>query len=998
MVPDEKEQAIEALLKKADLDAAAIRRLRREISGDVLTDRLNLIAYGQTAAMYESAPVVVVVPRDVDDCAAVVGFAKRHGLAITGRGGASSLAGQAVSRGGIIIDFSKYMGGVHEFDAEKNLVDVGPGLRLDELTRFLSGHGKFLPPDPASGRAATIGGMAANNAGGSRTVKYGATREYVRRIRLVLSDGSTAVAEPYEIGGKVDAAIEERGGFWARILHQTERLLSENAQLIEQHRPRVPKNSSGYLLYDVLDGYHFDPTKLLVGSEGTLALFTRLRLRVLDILPYHTITLSFYDNLHSMAEAVKVALKYDPSVLEVMDEEYVRLAKERSEVVRRLVPGSHAWVLMIEIEGDSAIEVSHRVHRIEDEVLSGAALASGFVIGDGAQQREELMEIRRASNNILNRTKGSRKPSDVIEDTAVDPFRLEEFLTRLNDLLEKLQMKVFIFGHAGSGNLHIRPVLDLKKEGDLNQMVRLATEVAELVKSLGGTLGGEHGDGRLRTPLLRNFFPELYPLFVKVKNIFDPGNMFNPGVIATEEYLSPAAIKEGTKFGPEYGFANTCTAFDDDMAREDIEACHACGYCRDFCPAYAASGDELDTPRARSAVLRHIISGKVPGDTLADADLGRMIASCMGCGRCERLCFAESGYGKIGLMAHMVRGESKPPAFGERLLADIPWLYRLRKSSPALFDRLQNAGWARRAVADMTGAAPDRRLPSFNRVPLSKFYPARDTYGTYDKPLAYFHGCYAGYINVTGAGIPGIRLLEGLGYDLIVPRQGCCGLPKLSANDSAGAKKDAVEFMKSFLALAERGVPIVTTCPSCAHYLRETLPLLVEEDIAAKITPLIYEINELLMEDLDKPDAPQLVLPEPLRAALHVSCHESLLGVDKALRSVLGRIKGLEVVELADECCGMGGGWGLKRPNAWASKELGRKRAREIASKHVDAIITPCGMCALQLVDLTKIRTIHPVELLDQALQFGRKYRAKKVSEEISEEEVPVGDTESEQG
>jgi len=993
MVPDEKDEAIEALLKKADLDAAAIKRLRREVSGDVLTDRLNLIAYGQTAAMYELVPAIVVVPRDVADCQAVVGFAKRHGLAITGRGGASSLAGQALSKGGIILDFSKYMGGVHEFDSEKNTIDVGPGLRLDELTRFLDGHGKFFPPDPASGSAATIGGMAANNAGGSRTVKYGATREYVRRIRLVLSDGSTAFAEPYEIGGKVDAAMEEKGDLWARILRRIERLLSENAELIEKNRPHVPKNSSGYLLYDVLDGYHFDPTKLLVGSEGTLAMFTRLRLRVLDTLPYHTITLSFYDSLHSMAEAVKVALKYDPVVLEVMDEEYIRLAKERSDVVRRFVPGSHAWVLMIEIEGNSAIEVSHRIHRLEDELISGAALAAGFVIGEGALQREELLEIRRASNNILNRTKGSRKPSDVIEDTAVNPANLEEFLARLNDLLEKLQMKVFIFGHAGSGNLHIRPILDLKKEGDLNRMVRLATDVAELVKSFGGTLGGEHGDGRLRTPLLKNFFPELYPLFVKVKNIFDPANIFNPGIIATEEYLSPAVIKEDTKFGPEYSFADTRTPFDDDVAREDIEACHGCGYCRDFCPAYAASGDELDTPRARSAVLRHLISGKLPAGSLADADLGRMIASCMGCGRCERLCFAESGYGKLDFRAHLSRGESKQPSVGERLLADIPWLYRLRKNSPALFDRLRNSGWARRALAGLTGAAPDRPLPSFNRVPLSKFYPARDTYRTYEKPLAYFHGCHAGFINVAGEGIPGIRLLEGLGYDLIVPRQGCCGLPKLSSNDSAGAKKDADEFVKAFLPLAERGVPIVTTCPSCAHYLHEALPLLVEEDIAAKITPLIYEINELLVKDFDKPDAPRLVLPVPLRAALHISCHEALLGADSALRSVLGRIKGLELVELTDECCGMGGGWGLKQTHAAASKELGRKRAREIASKYVDAIITPCGMCALQLVDLTKIRAIHPVELLDEALQFGKKYKPKKEAEEVEGIVMPADET-----
>ncbi len=985
MDTNEEKSAIDALTERGPrypgmrdaLDPASLKRLRREIAGDVLTDRLNIIAYSQTAAMYERKPSIVIVPRDVSDCQTAVRFAVEHGIPITGRGGASSLAGQATSSGGIILDFSKYMNEIHEFDIEKNLIDVGPGLRLDELTRFLNGHNKFLPPDPASGKAATIGGMVADNSGGSRTVKYGATREYVRRLHLVLSDTSTAIAEPYELGGKVDAAIEARDDFWAHALKHSAKLLTDNAELIEQHRPKTPKNSSGYLLYDALDGYLFDPTKFLVGSEGTLALFSRVRLKVLDMPPARTLSLSFYRDLHTMAEAVNVALKYRPVMLEVMDDEYIRQAKERSKVVTRLVPDDVAWVSMIEIEGDAGLEVTRKIHHLEDELISGG-LASGFVIGERGEEREELLEIRRASNNILNRTRGSRKPSDVIEDTSVNPADLEEFLTRLNDLFAKLEMKAVIFGHAGSGNLHIRPTLDLKREGDLNKMVKLATQVAELVKSFGGTLGGEHGDGLLRTPLLKSFFPELYPLFVKLKNIFDPRNIFNPGVIATEEYLSPAKIKEDTKYGPEYEFADTRSAFDDTSARDEIEACHGCGYCRDFCPSYAASGNELDTPRARSAVLRHLISGKIPPGSLADADLGRMISSCMGCGRCERLCFAESGYGKLGYRAHLARGENVQPPLAQRLVADLPWLYRLRATAPALFDKLQRSGWARWAMESMTGTASDRPLPPFNRVPLSKFYPERDVYGTYDKPLAYFHGCNAGFVNVYGEGLPGIRLLESLGFDLIVPRQGCCGLPKMSSNDAGGAEKDAEEFVKGFLPLAERGVPIVMTCPSCVHYLREALPLLVDENDAAKIVPLIVDINELLLEELEKPGAPKLELPVPLRAALHVPCHTYKIDGEEALRKVLAKIKGLEVVELSDECCGMGGSWGLKKTNAGASKELGLERAREIKSKNVEAIITPCGMCALQLKDLAKLRTIHPVELLDEAVRHARETRARE--------------------
>ena len=275
-------------------------------------------------------------------------------------------------------------------------------------------------------------------------------------------------------------------------------------------------------------------------------------------------------------------------------------------------------------------------------------------------------------------------------------------------------------------------------------------------------------------------------------------------------------------------------------------------------------------------------------------------------------------------------------------------------------------------MSAFTGAARDRPLPSFDRVPLSMFYPSRDTYGTYEKPLAYFHGCHAGFINVTGEGIPGIRFLETLGYDLIVPKQGCCGLPKLSSNDTAGAERDAEEFVKAFLPLAERGIPIVTTCPSCAYYLREGLPLVVEKDVAEKIAPMIYEINELIADDLDKEDAPKLVLPEPMRAALHVPCHTARIEADDKLRRVLNKIEGLYIVELTDECCGMGGGWGLKNPNAEQSKELGRERAREIVVKNVDAIITPCGMCTLQLGSLTKLRTIHPIELLDEALRVGK--------------------------
>jgi len=516
-------------------------------------------------------------------------------------------------------------------------------------------------------------------------------------------------------------------------------------------------------------------------------------------------------------------------------------------------------------------------------------------------------------------------------------------------------------------------VLDLKKESDLNKMVRLATETAGIVKSLGGTLGGEHGDGRLRTPLLKSFFHEIYPLFVEAKKIFDPANIFNPGIIVAEDDITPWAIKENTKYGPDYTFADTRSPLDSDYARDEIEACHGCGYCRDFCPSYAASGDELDTPRARSTVLRHLISGKLPPDALADADFGRMIANCLGCGRCERLCFAETGYGKVDMHSHIARGEKRTASPGEKLLANIPWLARIRASAPKLFDRFIRAPWVRRAVEKVTGASSKRPLPSFDKAPLSKFYPERDIYGTYEKPLAYFHGCNAGFINVGGEGLPGIRLLEELGYDLLVPEQGCCGLPKISANDVEGARADAKKFVKTFLPLAERGMAIVTTCPSCAHYLRDHLKHFIDKGTAEKLIPMIQDINELLVDELSRDDAPKLKLPVPMRAALHVPCHTSAMGGEDKLREVLKKIERLELVELSDNCCGMGGSWGIKRNNADKSIELGEERAWEIKTANVDTVITPCGMCSLQIGNLTKVKVIHPAQLLDEALRYAKE-------------------------
>ena len=976
-------ETIRELQKGAGLSPSSIQKFKREIAGDVLTDRLNLVAYSQTAAMYEIKPAIVVVPASEDDCRASVEFARRNGLAVTGRGGGSSLAGQALSKEGMILDFSKYMGDVLEFDIDKNEIDVGPGIRLDVLTKFLAGHGKFFPPDPASGRAATLGGMASTNAGGTRTVKYGATREWVRRLHLVLSDTSTAIAEPFDIGGKLHAAIENTGGMWPKILNRLDKLLTQYADLIETHRPGTFKNSSGYLLYDVLNGYTFDPVKLLVGSESTLSLFTRLRLKVLDVPPYRRLSLSFYPDLHRMCEAVNAALKYEPVMLEVMDEGYINLAKERSGVIRRLVPETPTYVLMIEIEGDTGIGVSRRIHHLEEELTEGESpLASGFVIADTDEQRDELLEIRRASNNILNRSRGSRKPSDVIEDTSVNPKDLEGFLTQLYDLLAKLEMDFFVYGHAGSGNLHIRPVLDLKKEVDLGKMVRLAAGVADIVKSFGGTLGGEHGDGRLRTPLLEKFFPELHPLFVEVKSIFDPANIFNPGIIIAEKDMTPASIRENMKFGEDYTFADTRSPLDSDYARDEIEACHGCGYCLEFCPSYAASHNELDTPRARSAVLRHLISGKLPPDAQGEADFGRMIASCLGCGRCERLCFAETGYGKVNMHAHIARGQKHPASVGEKLLTNIPWLARVRATAPKLFDRFIRAPWVRRAVEKVTGASAERPLPSFDKAPLSKFYPQRDLYGTYDNPLVYFHGCNAGFVNVSGEGLPGIRLLEELGFDLLVPEQGCCGLPKISTNDVDGAKEDAAAFVKTFLPFAERGIRIVTTCPSCAHYLRDHLKHFVDKETVEKITPMVYDINEILADELSRDDAPKLKLSEPMRAALHVPCHTAAMGGEEKLAEVLRKIEGLRLVELSDNCCGMGGSWGIKKDNDDKSVRLGEDRAREIKSKNVDAVITPCGMCSLQIGDLTRLRMIHPVQLLDEALRYGKESKKEEETQE----------------
>ncbi|MCE9544714.1 MAG: FAD-binding oxidoreductase [Planctomycetia bacterium] len=510
--------------------------LRGVLAGDVRCDDLYLQLYSTDASIYQIRPLAVIAPRNTADVVKCAEYATKNRLPLIARGAGTGLAGEALGAG-LVLDFSRYMTRVLEFGPDT--VRVQPGVIHANLNRQLARRGRTFGPDPAMSTVTTMGSVAALDGSGSHWLKYGAARGHVQRLQIVLSDGTlmTVGQEPTETP---DDPLPRR----RHLVQELSRLIAGNTELIKQHQPKSCVNRSGYHLHRVLQGGQLDLAKLLVGSAGTLAMFTEITLATQPLEASRGVCLLLFDSLDSAARAVMEILPFSPSACDIIDRRHLSLAREHDVRFDLLVPSDTEAVLLVEVDGDNTTEVRDRLHQIIDRVHGELRLALGSRQAIDPQEVDFYWQLARRVVPTLYRLKGSSRPLPFVEDIAVPPAALPEFFQRMFTVLRRHQVTASLFGHAGHGQLHLRPFLNLADPADLERMQRLAEELYDDAIELGGTISGEHGDGLSRTSFIRRQYGPLYDVFREVKRIFDPDNLLNPGKVISDD---PALLTQNLR-------------------------------------------------------------------------------------------------------------------------------------------------------------------------------------------------------------------------------------------------------------------------------------------------------------------------------------------------------------------------------------------------------------------------------------------------------------------
>ncbi len=932
--------------------------LRRRVEGEVLFDSVHRTLYSTAACIFQILPLGAVVPRHEEDVRAVVEYARRNRIPITARGGGSGLAGQTLGRG-IILDFSKHFQRIADIDPRGGTVRVQPGVVQAQLNRVLRRQGMQFAPDPSSSPWCTVGGMLANNAGGSHTIRHGATRENTASLRLVLADGSV-----------LDTALLPRDGITGPQTALARGLLeiaTRHRESIETHQPHTPRNSSGYALREAAGGAGIDLAQVLVGSEGTLGLIVDATLRIVPIPKARATALALFDDLEKSGAAVVEILKFEPSAVELLDATFVQVIREADPKTGATLSDGIEAILIIELEGDDPREVQDRMKRLAERLTGPLALATEVRRAARPEDTARIWAVRKAASPILSRREGTRRNTRFIEDAAVRPEKMAEFVRRLRGLLKKNGLQAAIFGHAGDCNLHCNPMLNQKDPRDLAVMESLAEEFTDLVIDLGGSLSGEHGDGRLRTPYLRRAYGPLVDAFEETKRLFDPEGILNPGIIVHD---GAYGLTDDMRYGSEYLHRPTSTVLDDHVWLKEIEKCHGCGACRNYCPVAVATGDEAATARAKANLLRAVISGRLEPEAMVEDDFKQVMDLCVNCRLCHSECPTAIDIPGMAVMAKEIYVRARGKNTTERVLTNPGPMLRFGTLLAPLANAALRFGPARRLMQGMTGIASRRVMAPFDPRPLQTRLPSVEPEG---RKVAYFHGCFGGYQDVEGEGRAAVELLEALGCSVAIPAQECCGIAAITYGHLDDVRASAERNVAVFLEFARRGYEVVYSAPSCGLALVEDYPRLLGTPQSEVLAGRIRDIHEYVLQILEAdPDLRARLLPVPIRLTYHNPCHLQARGLGDAVVRLLELVPGVEVVPIVqDHCCGIAGTFGMKEKNFSLSMHMGRPLFESIEATGVGVVATGCGTCKIQIEQGSGLPVVHPIRVVRDAVLGG---------------------------
>jgi len=964
------------------------------LEGELDCRPVTSAVYSTDASIYQIMPLGVAYPRTADDVSVLARYSSESGIPLFPRGAGTGLAGQALGRG-IIVDFCRFMNSVVSIG--EGAVRVQPGIVRDRLNRQLRSTGRYFAPDPSNTAMTTVGGMAGVDAAGSRSVRVGSTRDHVASIEMVLAGGACIEfgVESQQILRDVpprapdDSAILDSATSRAAasdltlkrtIVSKLAKLLADNRELIEQKQPPMLRNCSGYFLRGVHNGPQMDLPRLLVGSEGTLGMFTELTLHTSPLPRHRGVVLLLFGELEAAIRTVRAVSGQQPTACDLLDRRLLSLAREADPRFAECISPAAEAALLVEHVGISDRDVRGRIRQVVEAVHSVnlRAVVAREAYSPDEEAVDFLWSLPGKVVPLLTRLQGESRPIPFVEDVAVPPEALHEFLVAAQRVFQKHQVTATVYAHAAAGQVHWRPFLPEPKPQDGARLEAMARDLYQAAFSFGGTISGEHGDGLSRTAFLRSQYGPLYRVFREIKNLFDPHNLMNPGKIVSDDpHVTQRNIRAGIPQEPEVVELNL--RWSPEELTTAVGRCNGCGNCRTqaeglrMCPFFRRDQSEAAAPRSKANLMRHLLTGGLNDHGIASDDVRELADLCFNCKQCQLECPSNVNIPQMVI-------EAKAAHVAANGLKRSDWtLSRAHSFGAAGGAAWMAANWAIRSplarwvIEKLLGVSRKRKLPLFARRSFLRSMD-RDCRRPpkpeeRDRTVVYFVSEYANYYDPELAHAL-VAVFRHNGFRVHVPvDQTSSGMAMVSAGDLEAARDVAATNVRALVELAREGYPIICSEPSAAVALQEEYPMLSDhadvDTVAERIIEAGRFLGELHRENRLRTD----FQPLELTVGYHTPCHLRALSGESALADLLALIPSLRVHKIEAGCSGMAGAFGLTRDNFETSIRMGWPLISRMRNGGLDIGATECSSCKMQMEQGTVTPTLHPIKLL--ALSYG---------------------------
>jgi FAD/FMN-containing dehydrogenase/Fe-S oxidoreductase len=968
-----------------------LAELAQRLKGELHYDSTMLTLYATDASAYREMPQAVAIPKDIDDLKTLIAFAREHRTSLIPRTAGTSLAGQVVGNG-IVVDVSRTFTKILEINPEEHWVRVQPGVIRDELNMALKPFGLYFGPETSTANRAMIGGMVGNNSCGSNSVVYGSTREHLLEVKALLADGSEAVftslpSQPFPTQGL-------EGAIYAKTLE----ILSnpENQAEIRKNFPKksVERRNTGYALDMLLDcepftenGPVFNMCRLIAGSEGTLCFLTEIKLNIIQPPPKaQGLVCAHFNTIDEALRSTITALKYKPQAVELIDNYILECAAENPEqsknafFVQRKADGSFPIILVVDVSQNTKEEVEAVAAELIDDFKSeGIGFHYPLLHADDTKK---IWTLRKAGLGLLANLPGDEKAVAVIEDTAVDVYDQPAYIRDFNEILHKNGMSAVHYAHAGSGEIHLRPIINLKTKEGHQQFRMIAEEIATLVKKYDGSLSGEHGDGRLRGEFIPQMVgPKNYELFKEIKQTWDPYTIFNPGKIVDTAPMDTFLRYEAGQQTPEF---KTYFRYTDQNVLQHAEQCNGSGDCRKthlsggtMCPSFMATRNEKDTTRARANVLREFLTRSDKTNRFDHKEIKEVYDLCLACKGCKGECpsnvdvaklkmeFLQQYYDTNGvpMRSWLVGNFSKMTG----IASYVPWAYNLIFKNAPL----------RRIANQVVGFHPDRTMPLLHDTTLKSWFKKHrietQDIASLRNRVYLFCDEFTNYNDVE-IGKKAILLLEKLGYEVVIPDHAPSARPQLSKGLLKDAKKIAEQNVRMLKESITEQTPLIGIEPSAILTFRDEYPDLVSEDLVKAATQLAknaLQFDEFIAREIDaKRIRSEQFTNVAKKIKLHGHCQQKAIASMVPTKKMLSLPKNYEVQLIPSGCCGMAGSFGYEKEHYDLSMKIGELVLFPTVRNQPEEVIiaAPGTSCRHQIHDGTGRTALHPVEILWEAL------------------------------